>query len=242
MDFVYTSPKRSWQLDPSQLRHRYFVQAAPDQQHVVLGMLQQGRRPRNGRWLEIGTIRQKLAHRYFVQQTSFNTLVPGSLIQTDEPPGENWKDIQTYDLFHFFDFGTPYVVWDVTEETTFVTAEDFINDVVTPVLNQIYPNRDPDVPITLNIYYTTEDYTTIQNDPSLLIPFSSGDNLIGYYLTDSETYVDSFESNTTAPANLTMKPEAGFDFFSIVLEVVDQEHVIKEYIYLDYILRHLLPG
>lgn len=242
MEFQYISPRRPWQLDPGELRHPYFVQTVEDKLHLVTGMLTQGARPRSGNWLKIGTIRKKLAHRYFVQQTSFNTLVPGSLVQTDEPPGDSWKDVQTYDLFHLFYFFNPYLVLDIEEETTFDTAANFITEMVTPALNEVYPGRDPNAPITLKLYYTTEDYTTIQDDPSLLIPFASGDNLIGYYLTDSGTYVDSFESNTTEPANLTMKPEAPLNSYSIVLEVVDPGNQIRNYIYLNSIVNHRLPA
>jgi hypothetical protein len=239
----YTAPgTETWKINPQQLRHRYFVQLGPDG-YPVVGMLQQGTRPPVGEWLEIGTIRQQLPERYFVQQTNFNTLVPGSLVQTDTPPGNTWKDIRIYDRFHRFQFWWSYDAFPSSSEHILVSIQDFIVGVVTPALDEVYPNRDLGKPIAFKLYYFENSYEQLVNDPTKLVPFSS-ESVLAYKLTDSGTYADSFDTLTSTPANLTIKPEAPDDFYSIVLKVVngsDSKSPI-DYLFIENIVHKFLPG
>lgn len=237
MPYTYTPPAtKTWDLDPRQLRHRYFVQVSPDRQNLVPGSLQQGNTPPIGHWLEIGSIRKDLIRRYFVQQTDFNTLVPGLLIPADEAPGETWKDIVTKDRFYIFDFGSLYLAYGIMTTYTFVTGDDFMTDHVTPALDKVFPNRNPATPITLKLYYYNGNPNNLNNDPDLLKPFGSGDLDLGYYLTGSSTYVNTIESTTTAPANLTIKPEAPLGSYSIILGIVGRDNEVRDYIMLKSIL------
>jgi hypothetical protein len=230
MEYIYTPYQiKPWDLDLRKLSHRYFVQVSPDQQNLVPGSLQQGNHPSIGRWLEIGNIRKDLIQRYFVQQTNFNTLVPGLLIPGEEPPGETWKDIVTKDRFYIFDFGSLYLAYGIT-------GDDFMTDHVTPALDKLYPNRNPATPITLKLYYFNGNSGELNSDPDLLKPFGSGILDLGYYLTGSSTYVNTIQSTTTAPANLTVKPEAELGEYSIVLGIVGKDNEVREYIVLDRIL------
>jgi len=246
MEFTYfPGQKKSWELDTRQLRHRYFVQLAPDQEHLVLGMVQQGTRPPTGRWLELGTILRKLPERYFVQQTSFNTLVPGLLIQSDTPPGNTWKDIQSRPMFHVITFqNPPYNAFDIATEYTFTNNQDFIDEIVNPALDEIYPNRDQEKSVRLQLYFFWGNYTYFVNDTTLLTPFATTATPadLGYFATGSSTYTNIFENTTTEPANLTIKPEANVGTYSIILAVVNDDDEIIDYIFLDEVLYYFLPG
>lgn len=232
-------------LDPKTLRHRYYVQLTPDRQHLVLGMVQQDTRPRNGRWLELGTIRKKLAERYFVQQTGINTLVPGSLIQSDTPPGSTWKDVQTQTLDHVLYISPrPYTVNENSEEVIFATGEEFMQDVVNPALNAVYPNRNPADPIRIRPYYFMDIYSQYNNDPSTLTPFTTpgNDTGIGYYLTGTSTYAAEFNSTDTASAQLIIQPDAPYGYMTFVLAILNSSNQVIDYIFITDVLNHFLPG
>lgn len=246
MDFTYIPrQKKSWELDTRQLRHRYFVQLAPDQEHLVPGMVQQGTRPPTGQWLELGTILRKLPERYFVQQTSFNTLVPGLLIQSDTPPGNTWKDIQTRPLFHLITFeDIPYDAFEISGEYTFVTSEVFISEIVNPALDVVYPDRNQEEPVRLQLYYFRGRYNQLANDITLLTPFATNDvpaNL-GYFVTGTSTYTNIFDNTTEEPANLTIKSEAAIGVYSIILAVINDDDEIMDYIFLEYVVNHHLAA
>jgi hypothetical protein len=246
MALTYTPKQRkSWMLDTKELRHRYFVQLAPDKEHIVPGSLHQGIRPITGQWLELGTIRRKLAERYFVQQTRFNTLVPGLLVQNDLPPGPSWKDIQTYLSFYVIEFDdVPYTVIENYEDASLATGEEFLGDIVNPALDLIYPGRNPATPIKLQAYYYRDGYPQLGDDVSLLVPFSTAENStdIGYFLTGTSTYVNQFFSTDTADAELIVKADAEYGYFSFVLGVFDENGEVTDYIFLDDIFNHFLPG
>jgi hypothetical protein len=237
MEYIYTPYQvKPWDLNPRKLSHRYFVQVSPDQQYLVPGSLQQGNHPPIGRWLEIGSIRKDLIQRYFVQQTDFNTLVPGLLIPGDEPPGDSWKDIVTKDRFYVFDFGSPYLAYGIMTTYTFVTSHDFMIEHVTPALDKLYPDRNPATPLTLKLYYFTGTSSELNNDPTLLKPFGSGNLDLGYFLTGTSTYVNTIQSTTTVPANLTIKPEAALGNYSVVIGIVGKDNEVRDYIMLDSLL------
>lgn len=246
MAITYTpGGKKSWVLDTKKLRHNYYVQLAPDQEHIVLGSLQQGTRPPIGQWLQLGTIRRQLAGRYFVQQTRFNTLVPGVLIQSDTPPAPNWKDIQSQPLFHVIRFESiPYYAHNISDEYTFATSEEFIDEIVNPALDEIYPNRDQEEPVKLQLYYFRGRYTQFVNDITLLTPFNTPEvpTKLGYFLTDTDTYADHFTNLDDEPANLTIQPEAHPGTYSIILAVTNEDDEVIDYIFLEYVISYTLPA
>jgi hypothetical protein len=246
MSLTYLPGKRQpWTLDPKTLRHRYYVQLTPDQQHVVLGMVQQDTRPLTGQWLQLGTIRRKLAARYFVQQTSINTLVPGSLIQSNTPPGSTWKDIQTQTLDHVLYFTPlPYTVNENSEEVTFATGAEFMEDIVNPALNAVYPNRNPSDPIKIRLYYYMDIYSQYNNDPTTLTPFTTpgNDTGIGYYLTGTSTYAAEINSTDTAPAELIIQPTAPYGYMSFIFAILNDADEVVDYIFINDVVHHFLPG
>lgn len=242
---------KPWIIDTRQLRYRYYVQLSPDQQHVVPGSVLQGTRPPVGDWLELGTIRKKLAARYFVQQTTNNTLVPGLLIQSDTPPGNNWKDIQSQPLFHVINFDDfVYDAFEISGEYTFATNEEFINDIVNPALDLVYPNRDQEKPVRLQLFYFRNNYDRFVEFQKygpytdLLTPFATADvpAKLGYFLTDLDTlaYVNIFENTTTEPAIMTIDSTAQPDVYSFILAVLNSNNEAIEYIFLNKILYYHL--
>jgi hypothetical protein len=245
MELIYEgSSRKSWQIDPRQLRHRYFVQVAPDG-HLVGGMLQQGTRPATGRWLEIGKIYDPLPRRYFVQQTDFNTLVPGLLVQNDTPPGPRWKDIQSKALFYLINFDdVPYFIIEGNEEEPIATGEDFMNDIVIPAMDLVYPDRNPATSVRFKLFYSLDDYGVAFEDPGILVPFPTGatSTNIGYFLTGTSTFINELSTTDTAPAELIIHPDGDYGYFSFILGILDENDVISEYIYLNGILHHFLPG
>jgi hypothetical protein len=249
MSFSYTPRiKKTWELDPKQLRHRYFIQLGPEG-NPVLGMLQQDTHPATGQWLEVGKIYDPLPGRYFVQQTDFNTLVPGLLIQNDTPPGPRWKDIQSHPYFYFVVFDNPvYYLVETDHPVTLGTGESFVDDVVNPVLDSVYPGRNPAKEIRFRLFYSLDSYEQVVADPGIMVPFptSAAPEGIGYYLTGAGIYINELSSTGTAPAELIMNPvnQPGYypGYYHFILGILDENNDIREYVFMNAVFNHYRPA
>lgn len=245
MAFTYTPiAKKPWEINLKKLRHRYYAQLTPDGEHLVTGQLHQGTPPAIGDWLQVGTIKHPLAERYFVQQTRFNTLVPGSLVMSPEQPGSTWKDVRklSEDVHYIYFDSIPFSYLDLETETTVINSEDFLDEYVNPILAQVYPDRNPSTSLTLQLFYLRGNIATLGFYPEYLTKFRANTTL-RWYLPDSETYANTLQTIAQPAANLTIQPDAQNGNYNLILGVLNTTNgEIEEYIVLVNMINKFLPA
>lgn len=262
MPFTYYAlPENPLEINPESLRHRYFVQLAPDGQHLVPGSLVQGRRPAIGHWLELGYIGRELPERYFVQYTDFNTLVPGSLVRGDTIPKGKWKEVKRPSIkFHRVTFTNPYVpaIAVLEGETpqgphTITSQDEFVTNRVIPPLLLIYPDVPlfttgdlnfnlPGPVIYFNLYYFKGSFAELDYDASKLTPFDAAN----YFMLKNNVNVIQPATNIGAwqrtPNSVVGEASAPAGAYCIVLGVLDAQKEIKDYVVLENIYAQPVYG
>lgn len=248
-NFTYYTPWKRSEIDPKKLRHKYYVQLAPDGDHLVLGMLQQSTRPSIGKWMDVTNIDRDLPDRYFVQYTGFNTLVPGSLIEGHSLPKGKWKEIKrTKTLFHRVVFDThftktfPNVPFNSTQ--TITTLDNFILNQVVPVVRHIHPGI-PNYPFTdfvilpapnirFNLYYFKGTYQQLGEDKTKLQPFT-GTNFKITLSFVQQPYTNIVAWETTIK-ELIISSAAANGTYSLVVAILDDHGNESEYIFMENIV------
>jgi hypothetical protein len=254
MAFTITpDPQDPWEINPDNLKHSYFVQLSPDRKHLVPGMLKQDSQPANTNWLDVTKIDRDFPKRYFVQQTDFNTLVPGSLIQANRRPRGLWKEVQKprsrfhrvvfddpyYSLFFVFAGDTTVSIYDIN------TQDQFITERVTPALAALYP-QIPEYTtsdllfklpyakyIFFNLYYFKGTFSDLNSDVTKLIPFSSANQL---YMANSAnipqpgTHISAWMITVNSLKLKSNVPDGAYCF---VLELLNVSKLVKEYVVLE---------
>lgn len=235
-----TQPRANWEIDPRKLRHRYFVQSAPDNAHLVTGMLQQDTYPKTGNWLEVGKITRDFPVRYFVQYTQFHTLVPGSLIQGDALPEGRWKELKKVSggPWYRVSITAPdgYLLFLTGSAQDITGYDEFNTQKVLTALDLVFPLRDTSIAVTIRLYYFRGNYEELGEDPSQLVPFSTGDFHLGLFVTGTG-YTDTMVTTPPMPASLRASASILPQTYSIILGILDETNEVTDYLVLENIIQ-----
>jgi hypothetical protein len=257
MTFTYvpttSHTKKPTEIDPEKLRHRYFVQLAPDGAHLVPGMLKQAGKPATGRWLELGRFHQSLVKRYFVQYLDEHTLVPGSLVQAERLPEGQWKEVKRRARdFYRIVFDEPWVVQTpppsmIPDPTIYLNlAFDlpfFLSNIVSPVMQTIYPGVDPYHPLrTVTMYYFNGTFDQLHFDESKLTLFglSKFFMVVDLGLTVFTSDFPLIDELSPFPRDdeyyLTVTDYTPDDYYSWVMRILNPQTGDYDYIFLENIV------
>lgn len=240
MAFTYTlATSGPASIDPGRLKHRYFVQLAPDEKHLVLGMLHQGEKPAAGRWLEVGRFTQSLPKRYFVQDTGFHTLVPGSLIQANQKLQGRWKEIMPASEKRFYKiiFDQSYEIAIAAPSIEFhthyylISTDQFIANQIIPIQEALYPGIDlfsPPVPIT--IYFFKGTFDQFAYDETKLSIFQVTDF---FAIWDGSIDLSVLPPPPSPGFGLLVSDQTPDGTYSLVLQLVHPQTQTNEYIFLE---------
>lgn len=244
MSYIYY-PSNTSILRAETLRNKYFVQLAPDGEHLVLGMLHQGTRPPTGNWLEVGKIDRTFPDRYFVMYTDFHTLVPGSLITADKLPQGKWKELKQQSDPMFY----RVYITDNSLTHTPLNIPDYImvnysEDVLAPArftyghIHSI-PSNNP-ASFDYKLYYYAGSFNELNNDPSKLTLFGSPGALFRIFDPMYSVYLDTFHSIIYESLwwfeIWGILPQGSYSF---VLGILNSNNEIVEYIVLENAFRTL---
>lgn len=218
MSFTYY-PNVSGGSGFTNLRNKYFVRLASDNRHLVPGILQQGRGPSSGRWLDVETIDRTFAERYFVQYTDFNTLVPGSLIPSIRKPEGKWKEVKSSAgaNFHRIVFSDQYIASDVESATAFEWGDDFIVDKMYPVLDELFPGTT-DIQAVAKLYFFKGDFEALVQDTTQLEPFGEGALMWVYFAYVGST-MSTIGLGEGFGLQLFVSPDLPDGVYSLILEI-----------------------
>jgi hypothetical protein len=236
-----------WEINPEELKHRYYVRLSHDRERLVPGILQQDTKPAPNGWLDVTAIDRSFPERYFCQYTDFNTLVPGSLIQSDKLPKGKWKEIKKPRMqFHRVSFSDPYMITVPHSQgpfhlTLFFTmTDDFLIQRVNPALRAVYPDLpvlpylDTWIPgsvnVRFNLYYFKGTFAELGNDKTKLISFNTQNLSIGGG-PNGITAWERKSFNFLSCSDLT--PAGSYCF---ILAILDAQNNEKDYVVLENIL------
>jgi hypothetical protein len=239
MALLYNAPPQDRSsIDQLKLQYHYYAQLAPDGKHLVPGLLQQGTRPADGIWIDVGKVRRDFPVRYFVQYTDFHTLAPGSLIPGDRLPEGQWKEVkkQTRGPWYQVTFTDPdvYVLFPLGSIDSFASYNEFNGQKVLPALDLVFPDRDPDEGIKIRLFYFHGDYEALNEDASQLFPFAvTGDFAV---FVTGLGYTDILF--TAPPMNAELRATVAITpgTFSIVLGIFNDSDVVTDYVVLENVL------
>lgn len=230
------------EINPEDLKYKYYVQLTPDRTHLATGMLQQenqkGNPPKEGNWLQVGKIDRNFTARYFVQYTKFNTLVPGSLVQGTRFPKGLWKEVKksTSTFFSKVVFTQPdtYEANQSFGLNSLTDYAEFKNNKMLPALNLVFPNRNFNAPISIRLFFFLGNYNELDKDPTKLHLFST--NTFALALYRSGNYESYITLNSNYP-NTELRTSGGAPAgtYSIVLGVLNNNSEVENYVVMENI-------
>lgn len=243
-EFTYYAPVATANIGSiiiqEELKHHYFAQLSPDDEHLVQGMLQQGKQPAIGKWIDVGNVDREFSRRYFVQYTNFNTLVPGSLIESCRLPKGKWKEIKkSVSLlpFHRVSFAEPYFVIDDLGGTTTINNSLFVTEVMRPVIHIVHPDIDfvfgPAVSATF--FYFKGDYAEFNKDLDKLTIFGGEESLIYIEYIFGGQPINGFRTVDLGNYNFQFSTGLPKGLYSFILGIISEEG-FSEYFVLENIL------
>jgi hypothetical protein len=223
------------ELDKMELRHRYFAKVRPDGSGLVPGLLVQGERPREGKWVDVAAVSTGFSERYFVQYTDFHTLVPGSLIQGRSLPRGKWKEVKPVGIdltpppfnapYYRIVFSEPlYTVGDEPGElVTVVSGLDMFDDVVFPVLQLIHPDEEMPDTMRVGFYYFLGDYEELDRDALKMTSFAdpnANDVYFGFaYTPVPDVFVYDFAYDEAQDYEMMVRTDMPDGLYSIILVI-----------------------
>lgn len=242
-DFIYypASANSGSSISQSTLKHHYFSQLSPDGGRLVEGVLQQGERPPTGRWIDVGNVNREFSRRYFVQYTNFNTLVPGSLIESNHLPKGKWKEIKKNAAgsgnFYRVNFPSPeYTVGAIGGATNFVGNGVFIQNIMIPAIEAVHPDIviDGGNVLIADFFDFKGTFDSLDGDTTKLTLFDgNADFDIAYIFGGNKSYLSTNEGGSY---NLQALPSITNGLYSFIMAFWTEPSVYTEYIVLENIL------
>lgn len=238
------------EIDPDLLQHSYYVKLAPDGSHLVPGLIQQEAKPNIGHWLQLGQITRDFPVRYFVQYTDFNTLVPGSLIQADQFPDGQWKEVKKPSLTLFnrivTNGGININSYDLVTESPMLGTILFVDYYLLPALDLIQPGVYSSFqPATVELYYFAGNFQALNNDAAQLEPMSQTGSYFSAYIDALGVKTPTITTNTvTIYDDLLVSPSAPDGMYSLVVKLPPHGTTPAFYIVFENLIRktYFLPG